>query len=143
MGFFDRFRRKKKPTELPDYFSQEDDSTSEQLDDFIEEVSVVQEETIPVSEEKEYTYVKVLHLYGLSDVTLIENELKEKNIVIADITPLKQSSNAVSVELKRTVEQLRGITKIQDGDIAQLGDKYILLTPSGVKIWRRRTEAEE
>jgi SepF-like predicted cell division protein (DUF552 family) len=143
MGFLDRFRRKKKKSELTDYFEQEGISETGEVDDFIEEIEF--EEEIPISDipETEAKYIKVIHLYGLSDVSIIEDELKESNIIIADITPLKNNSGKITVELRRTVEQLRGIIRTINGDIAQLSDKYIIITPSNIKIWRRRSEVEE
>jgi SepF-like predicted cell division protein (DUF552 family) len=39
-------------------------------------------------------------------------------------------------ELRKAVEEIYSIAKNSDADIARLGEERIIVTPSGVKIWR-------
>ncbi len=139
MGLLNKiFRRRKKIGE--ESLSTETTTVNEEDVDFIEECNTElktsgEEEKLVVNER----YLKVIHLYGLTDVEEVRNELESGNIVIADITALKKDGGG-SIELKRTVEQMKGVVKVKNGDIAQLSDRYIIITPPGVKIWRRVEE---
>lgn len=141
MGLLDKILRRRKPAEDADITLKPDSAEVKVFDDFIEEAEIEEEkgEAVGIGLEAE-RYLKVLHIYGLSDVDLLQSELMEKNIVIVDISPLKKTGSSVLIELKRAVEQLRGITRTLNGDIAQLSDKYLILTPRGIKIWRRPLE---
>jgi len=81
-------------------------------------------------------YIKAFPLLGLADIPSVQSELKSGNIVILNISHFIQKSDKYR-ELKRAVEQLSYVTKIYEGEIAQLGEKYLLLTPTpNIKIWR-------
>jgi SepF-like predicted cell division protein (DUF552 family) len=75
-----------------------------------------------------------MDLQGLSDIQLVSGELERGNIVIMYIGRLQYGQ---SRELRRVVDQLRGVCRSMGGDIAQLGQDYIVITPSFVKIYKK------
>ncbi|MHA1382164.1 MAG: cell division protein SepF [Candidatus Helarchaeota archaeon] len=84
-------------------------------------------------------YIKALPLLGLADIPSIQTELKAGNIVILNISHFLHNSDVKRRELKRAVDQLTYISKIHEGEIAQLGEKHIILTPnSNVRIWKEK-----
>ncbi len=86
-------------------------------------------------------YIKALPLLGLADIPSIQTEIKGGNIVILNISHFLKNSGNKTRELKRAVDQLSYISKIHEGEIAQLGDKYIIMTPSpSIKIWREKLQ---
>ncbi|MHA1755098.1 MAG: cell division protein SepF [Candidatus Odinarchaeia archaeon] len=146
MGFLDRLfkRKERKHDERELQVSNQIDSLTEE--GFIEETRLIEEtaEETQVEElEGEPRYLKVIHLYGLSDVTLIQKELEKRNIIILDVSLLKNTNGSVTIELKRAVDQLRGIIRSIDGDIGLLSDRFIIVTPKGLKIWRRKEDEED
>ncbi|MEM2905946.1 MAG: cell division protein SepF [Candidatus Bathyarchaeia archaeon] len=82
-------------------------------------------------------YLKALPLRDLSDVSLIEKELSEGNILIVRIVPLARKSVD---DVKKAVNELRGYAESIKGDIARLGEERIVLTPPTVKIWKAKAE---
>ncbi|MFX1301699.1 MAG: cell division protein SepF, partial [Promethearchaeota archaeon] len=70
------------------------------------------------------------------------DEVRKGNLVVLDVSPLVQQGTELQLQLKRAVEQLRAVCISIDGDIAQLGNRYIILTPGRVKIFRE-TPSEE
>ena len=86
-------------------------------------------------------YIKALPLLGLADIPSIQTELKGGNIVILNISNFTQKPENKFRELRRAVDQLSYISKIHNGEIAQLGEKYLLLTPSpSIKIWKEKIQ---
>jgi len=84
-----------------------------------------------------------MELTGLMDVTPISDEVRKGNLVVVDVSPLVQQGTELQLQLKRAVEQLRAVCISIDGDIAQLGNRYIILTPGRVKIFREMPSEEE
>jgi SepF-like predicted cell division protein (DUF552 family) len=95
------------------------------------------EEDILSEEFLEYgvTYVKPVKLRSLADVQKVNQELNEGNIVLGDITPLL---NRDPQELKRAVDQLKGICRGIGGDIIGIGESKILVTPTNIRIYRSK-----
>src|SRR5438270_12594187 len=79
-------------------------------------------------------YVKALPLQELDDVEAIKTEIRTGNILIVRITPLARKSVD---ETKLAITELTDHVKSFGGDIARLGGARIVITPPGVKIWRR------
>jgi len=86
------------------------------------------------------TYVKALPLQELDDVETIKAEIKTGNIVIVRITPLARRSVD---ETKLAITELTDHVKSIGGDIARLGEERIVITPPGVRIWRRESAVAE
>ncbi|HDM22617.1 MAG: cell division protein SepF [Methanomicrobia archaeon] len=81
------------------------------------------------------TYVKPMMIRSESDVQKITKELNDGNIVLGNVTPLAERDPG---ELRRLVEQLKGICKGIGGDIVGIGDSRILVTPSNIRVWREK-----
>src|SRR5216683_2684448 len=79
-------------------------------------------------------YVKAVPLQELDDVEVIKTEIRTGNILIVRITPLARKSVD---ETKLAITELTDHVKSIGGDIARLGEERIVITPPGVKIWRR------
>lgn len=85
-------------------------------------------------------YVKALPLQELDDVDEIKAEIAEGNILIVRITSLAKKSVD---ETKLAITELTDHVKSIGGDIARLGEERIVITPPGVRIWRRENAATE
>jgi SepF-like predicted cell division protein (DUF552 family) len=83
-------------------------------------------------------YVKSVDLQSLNDVQIIANELKSGNIVIIDITALMNQDPA---ELKRAIDQLKGICHGIGGDIGRLTESKVLVTPRFIRIQFKKAAA--
>jgi len=81
-------------------------------------------------------YIKASPLNDLSDIDGIKEEVSTGNIVILKITPLARKSFD---DTKKAIHELSEFVVGIDGDIARLGEERIVVTPSGVKIWREKT----
>jgi uncharacterized protein len=84
-------------------------------------------------------YVKAVPLQELDDVEAIKSEIGAGNILIVRITPLAKKSVE---ETKLAITELTDHVKSIGGDIARLGEERIVITPPGVKVWRRETAIE-
>ena len=84
-------------------------------------------------------YVKAVPLQELDDVEAVKSEIGAGNILIVRITPLAKKSVD---ETKLAITELTDHVKSIGGDIARLGEERIVITPPGVKIWRRETASE-
>ena len=84
-------------------------------------------------------YVKALPLQELDDVEIIKGEVRTGNILIVRITPLARKSVE---ETKLAITELTDYTKSLGGDIARLGEERIVITPAGVKVWRKESDSE-
>lgn len=85
-------------------------------------------------------YLKAMPLRRLSDLETIKGEVKSGNILIIKVTPLATKSIE---EIKNAVNELCEFVKRVDGDIARLGEERIVVTPSGVRIWREKTASPQ
>jgi SepF-like predicted cell division protein (DUF552 family) len=94
-------------------------------------------------EDDSYMQVRFLELTGLIDVTTISDEVRNGNFVVLDVAPLVKQGSEQKLQLKRAVDQLRAVCFSVDGDIGQLGNRYILLTPTKVKISRESASDED
>ena len=76
-------------------------------------------------------YVKSMDLQSRVDLQGAADELRVGNIVILDITPLMNQDPA---ELKRVIDQLKGVAQGVGGDIGRLTESKVIATPKFVKI---------
>ena len=115
--------------------------TPEQRPEAVEEVPILEVEEAAKSRglsEIEPIYVKSMNLQSLVDVREVADELRAGNIVVLDITPLMNQDPA---ELKRAIDQLKGITHGIGGDIGRLTESKVIATPKFVRIQFKKTEA--
>jgi hypothetical protein len=81
-------------------------------------------------------YIKPVSVMGEDDVKPIEDELAKKNIILLDISELNKrptTRSNVIASLKKYVEKV-------NGDIGQIDENRILITPSKVKIVKRKKQ---
>jgi len=119
MGIFDRFKRGP-PT-----------ARSEEI---AQEVPVVEVEEAVVAKrvsEIEPIFIKSMNMQSLADVQGVANELRVGNIVVIDITPLMEQDPA---DLKRAIDQLKGICQGIGGEVGRLTETKVLATPKFVRI---------
>jgi len=101
------------------------------LDDFM---SATEAEEVDVMHQAADFYVKPVALQMDSDVKLVEDELKQKNIVLLNISPMARNA----AKLKSAVSDLKAFVHGINGDIARIDEDKILLTPQNVKIVKHR-----
>jgi SepF-like predicted cell division protein (DUF552 family) len=91
-------------------------------------------DNVDVLHEPADMYIKPVSVMSEEDVKPIEDELSRRNIVLLDITELNKRPNTrdnIVKELKRYIENL-------NGDIGQIDETRIIITPAKVKIIKRR-----
>ena len=79
-------------------------------------------------------YIKPVTAASEDDVEPIEEELAKKNIILLDVSELNKrptTKTAIITKLKSYVEK-------SNGDIGQIDENRILITPTKVKIIKRR-----
>ena len=79
------------------------------------------------------TYLKAITIRDSSDIHSIAEDIKKGMILILRVTPLAQKNVE---QLRKLVEELYSVAKAADAEIARLGEERIIVTPSGVKIWK-------
>ncbi|MCD6473722.1 MAG: cell division protein SepF [Thermoplasmata archaeon] len=79
-------------------------------------------------------FVKVAEIQSYDDVKDFANYIYEGNLLILDVSPISIDD----IELERVINEFKRITEDIDGDIAGMDRNHIIVTPSGVKIDRRK-----
>ncbi|MDE1798330.1 MAG: cell division protein SepF [Candidatus Micrarchaeota archaeon] len=99
-----------------------------------EYISTVEMESVDVLHEAADFYVKPIALESEGDVQIIAEELKAKNIVLLNVSPMKRNT----AKLKMIVDNIKAHIQKINGDIARIDEDKILLTPTKVKIVKTR-----
>lgn len=94
---------------------------------------------VDVMHEPADMYVKPVSITSEDEVKLIEDELAKKNILLLSIEELIKRPNTQ----KSVITQLKSYVMKINGDIAQIDDTRILLTPAKVKIIKRKKPAQQ
>ena len=79
------------------------------------------------------TFLKAITIRDSSDIHSISEDIKKGMILILRVTPLAQKNVE---ELRKLVEELYSVAKSSDAEIARLGEERIIVTPTGIKIWK-------
>ncbi|KAA0005363.1 MAG: cell division protein SepF [Thermoplasmata archaeon] len=79
-------------------------------------------------------YVKVAEIQRYDDLKEFSNYVYNGNLLILDVSPISIDD----IELERIMNEVKRIVRDIDGDIAALDRNRIIVTPSGVKIDRRK-----
>jgi hypothetical protein len=116
LGFFDKVMKK---------------DSSVDLDDFLNNLDQVQEETY----ENADALVKPLDLNTEVDADAIIKEVKQGNLVLANIADLNKRNKA---KLKELLSRVKSEIKSIDGDMAGISADRVLITPSKVKIIKKK-----
>jgi len=80
------------------------------------------------------TYIKVAEVTGINEIPEIRRQIYEGNIVIADIAHIKHDK----LTFERVLKDLRLLAEDVNGDIVGLGEDYIIITPTGIKVDRNK-----
>ncbi|MHA1728758.1 MAG: cell division protein SepF, partial [Promethearchaeota archaeon] len=75
-------------------------------------------------------YVKMIEFSSFDDVDTIKNDLENGNIMILNAQKLLKCKTTSVLELKRTIDALKGHCGRLGGSIARLGDNMLILTPN-------------
>jgi len=79
-------------------------------------------------------YIKPVTITSERDVEPIEQEITKKNIILLDISELNKrpnTRNTIITNLKAFVDKI-------NGDIGQIDENRVLITPAKVKIIKRK-----
>ncbi|MCD6573037.1 MAG: cell division protein SepF [Thermoplasmata archaeon] len=79
-------------------------------------------------------FVKVAEIQSYDDVKDFASYVYEGNLLILDVSPISIDD----IELERVINEFKRIIQDIDGDIAGMDRNHIIVTPSGVKIDRRK-----
>ena len=82
--------------------------------------------------------VKSMNIQSLADIQSVAGELQAGNILVLDISSLMDQDPA---ELRRAIDQLKGISQGIGGDVGRLSETKVLVTPKFVRIQFKK-EAE-
>jgi len=92
---------------------------------------------VDVMHEPADMYVKPVSITSEDEIKLIEDELSKKNILLLSIEEVKKRPNT----LNSIISNLKAYAAKINGDIAQIDDTRILITPAKVKIIKRKKPA--
>lgn len=97
-------------------------------------MTAAEAEEVDIMHQSADFYVKPIALQNDSDVKAVQEELNQKNIVLLNFSPIMRNPT----KLKAVVGELKSFTNGINGDIARIDEDKILLTPSNVKIVKKR-----
>ncbi len=103
-----------------------------------EYMNAAEMEDVDVLHEPADMYVKPVAIVSEDDVKLVEDELQKHNIILANIEELSKRPTTRS----NVITALKNYVANINGDIAQIDENRILITPQKVKIIKRK-KAEE
>jgi len=118
-------------------------SKSEVKPETVEEVPIMEVEEKVVGRprgisELEPIYLKSMDLHSLVDVQEVADQLRAGNIMILDITTLMNQDPG---ELKRAIDQLKGICQAIGGDVGRLTESKVIATPRFINIQFKKAVA--
>lgn len=84
-------------------------------------------------QESKPLFVEVERLDNYADSDRLQRKVREGSILLVKIKDLKAKDMG---ELKRSVEKLRKTCLAVNGDIAGMGDDWLILTPAAARVHR-------
>ena len=109
-----------------------DDDSSEELDEEYLELDTDEAKRSKSSK----ILVRQFMMQDFTDIKLVLDTLREGNtICLLNIKPLKEKD---MVDLKRAINKLKKTIEATGGDIAGVGDDYLVVTPSFAEIYRSK-----
>ncbi|MDE1828554.1 MAG: cell division protein SepF [Candidatus Micrarchaeota archaeon] len=96
-------------------------------------------ENVDILNEPADMYIKPVSIAGEGDVKLIQDELAKKNIILLNIEEINKRPNTRN----NIVSALKAYAAKINGDIAQIDETRILITPSKVKIIKKRKASKD
>jgi len=92
---------------------------------------------LPAEQEaSDHTKVMIEKIDMVGDADRIVRKVRSGNIVIANIKHLKEQNMD---ELKQAISKIRSSAAMFNGDIAGVGDEWLIVTPSTARIHRGET----
>ncbi len=116
MGVFDKLKGSRTETDIEEYLN----TLGLEEEDLLEEHADM--------------WIKPYVLEDTETVDKVNKELREKNIVLLNIQPLYKKNAA---KLRQAIAELKGTAHEIDGDIVRLSEDKVLITPSGVKVYKK------
>jgi len=104
--------------------------------DVEEFMNAAEAEELDALHQKADFYVKPIALQGDGDIAVVKHELEQKNIILLNISPIIKNQNL----LKSSIASLKGYVDGINGDMARIDENKILLTPTNVKIVKKRVK---
>jgi SepF-like predicted cell division protein (DUF552 family) len=80
------------------------------------------------------TYIKVAEVTGINEIPEIRRQVYNGNIVIVDIAFIKHDKWTY----ERVLKDLKQLAVDVKGDIVGLGEDYIIVTPTGIRVDRTK-----
>lgn len=102
--------------------------------DIEEYMNSAEMEDVDVLHEPADMYVKPVTVVSESDIDPLQDEISKRNIILLDVSELNKrptTRNNVLSKMKAYVEKI-------NGDIAQIDENRVLITPAKVKIIKRK-----
>lgn len=93
-------------------------------------MSTIEMEDVDVLHQAADFYVKPIALESEADVGTVMNELKARNIILLNVSPMVRQT----AKLKSAIDSIKTFIVKINGDIARIDERRILLTPTKVKI---------
>ncbi|WP_457549182.1 cell division protein SepF [Archaeoglobus sp.] len=78
------------------------------------------------------TYIKVAEVTGMNEISEVKRQVYNGNIVIAEIAYIKHDKWIYD----KVIKELKQLAQDVKGDIVGLGEDYIIVTPTGIKVDR-------
>jgi hypothetical protein len=101
---------------------------------YLDTIDTAELENVDVLHVPADVYIKPVALEDEADMNLAMEELKNGNIILMNIAPMSK----YTTRLKKIINNLKGFTIKIDGDIARMDNEKFILTPSRVKIIKKR-----
>ena len=89
------------------------------------------------NEEAGKVYIKVEKMEGYADSEKVQRDVRDGYIVLVDIKELKEKDIN---ELKRAITRIRKTCVAINGDIAGVGEDWIIVTPDFARVYREQSE---
>lgn len=83
--------------------------------------------------------IKAFPLERLSDIERIKNEILNGNPVILSIKTILYTN---PINLKRLTQQIKALLNVHGGQIVQIGDQFILVTPPTIRFEKEKRTSE-
>lgn len=120
MAFFEKVLKKDSNIDIEEFLNNLDNEDDEEIYENVD------------------AYVKPFSLEEENDVAVVVGEVKKGNFVLLNISGLAKRN---TLKLRELIAGLKGQIETIDGDIARISHDRLLVTPSKVKIIKRRESA--
>ncbi|MBI4210768.1 MAG: cell division protein SepF [Candidatus Diapherotrites archaeon] len=103
------------------------------IEDFLNNLDTEEEDPYADAE----AFVKPITLQAEKDTDIVMEEVKKGNIMLVNIADLRKRN---PMKLKELVSSIKSSIEDIDGDIAGISQERLIVTPSKVKIIKRKDE---